>query len=307
MSYADFTYGLDLVKYVLRRGGQDGTDAAYSSDDFVNDVKGYVRRAYWDVLKYARWPFAMPTSPGIITTYAAQNVSVTGISGASPAVVTLLNTIATSMAGRKFYMNANQSVYIIAAHTAGTNTLTLDSAYVDAHTSGGAMIYQDEYALPASALKIWGPLRMRGIWGRDLPVMDQPRFDEVYGGQTVVLGPGPIEAACVTRYDGNGAMMIRLAPWMETAQVIEVDYTVFHDLDFTGSGSGDTPKVPRDDRVVIGDKALYDLFADKNDDRADQAELKAQRKLQEMTVQYVGAQRSQAFVKPRNSLSLGCN
>lgn len=307
MGYADFTTGLDLVKYVLRRGSQDGTDASASTDDFFTDVKGYVRRAYWDVLKHARWPWAMPTQPGVVTTVASLNVSVLSISAATPAVVTLSAAVTPSLAGRKFYMGANQSVHYINAHTAATATLTLDSAYVETETSGPATIYQDEYALPAAALKVWDPLRMRGIWGRDIPLLNQGEFEAKYGTATEVSGPGPIEAACITRYDASGNIVVRLAPWMESRQVIEADYTAFHDLDFAGSGAGDTPKVPRDDRVVIGDKALYDLFADKNDDRADQAELKAQRKLDEMSVQYLGVQKSNVFVKQRNSLSLGLN
>lgn len=301
MGADDFNTGQDLLYYVLVRAGQSES----ASDDYANRVQGFVLDAYWTVLQMHKWPFAMASSPGVLTTSASQSVTISSITSATPGVVTLSATIATSQAGKKIFLNSTQAMYRIASHTAGTDQLTLDAKYVETTTSGPATIFQDEYALATTAIKIWSPLRPRGTYWNDIDVLEENDFRSRYG-HSGIAGPGPIEAAMWTRRDSAGSIQLQLAPWSEDAVNIEYDYTQFVTLTFDGVAGTDTPVIPRQDRVVVAYKALYDLMADKNDTRADGMELKAQRKLKEMVSVHLPATKSQAFVRPKNSLTLGC-
>lgn len=308
MSSEEMITGLDL----LHATQLDAGEAASITGRYGTDTKRYVRKAYWRLLSWARWPWALSTTPGIITTIAKQDVSVSSISSATPAIVTLSATIATSQAGRKFYVEGNQSVYRIAAHTAGTAALTLDAKYVETETAGSAVIFQDEYQMGANVLKIWDPLSVRGTRYDTVKLLDKPRFEALYGRGSWSLGFGVLEAACEVAPDAyeaaNDGIMrkLRFAPWSEDALNIEFDYTTFHDLDFTGTGDGDTPRIPREHRSVIVDLAVYELFVAKDDNKASQAIMKATQQIMEMVEQYIPSQDGRLYVQPKHSASLGC-
>ena len=309
MAHSDMITGLDLLHAVQLDCGE----AASISGSYGADVKRYIRKAYWRLLAWERWPWAMSPTPGIITTTAKQDVTVSSISAATPAVVTLSATIATSQAGLKFYMEGNQSVYRIAAQTAGTALLTLDAKYVETETAGPAVIFQDEYEMGGNVLKIWDPLNVRGSRYDQVRLYDKPYFESVYGRGTWALGFGPIEAACEVAPNSYNATYysvmrkLRIAPWSEDAINLEFDYTVFHDLDFSGTGDADTPRIPRDHRSVLVDLAAFELFIGKDDTKADQAMAKAALQVAEMRQQYITTQTGRVYVRPANSCGLGLN
>ena len=294
MALEDFTYGLDLLYYVLKSGSQN----AATSDRYAADVKAAIRKEYWEILCLEPWNFALASSPGVITTVAAQDVTVSSISGAT---VTLSATIATSQAGRKFYLDANQSMYRISAHTAGTATLTLDATYVEDQTSGAATIFQDEYSLASTAMRVWDPLYLRGQFEGELPIIGIKEFKARDGQHISVMGPP--EAATEIRRDSSGYMRLQLAPWSEDRVNIEYDYTVFHDLDFTGAGAGDTPKLPREDRWIIGERALWTLFRNKDDSLADSAWKRAEAGINSLRDKNLKRGRSRLWSRSGNSLS----
>ena len=309
MASEDVITGLDILHAVLLDAGE----AAVASGRYGTDTKRYVRQAYWKLLAYDRWSWALSSTPGIITTSAKRDVSVLSISGATPAIVTLSATIATSMAGRKFYMDGNQSVYRITAHTAGTATLTLDAAYVETETVGPATLFQDEYQVGAGVLRIWDPIHVRGTRYGPIRIIDKPRFEELYGRGSWSMGFGPIESACEVAPDDYDSISkgvlrkLRFAPWSEEALNLEFDYTKFHDLDFSGTGSGDTPRIPREHRSVLVPLASYELFVNKDETKADQAIIKAMSQIVEMQGLYCPAQDSRLYTQPKNSVTLGLN
>lgn len=295
MPIEDMVFGLDLLKYTLSFGGQSES----TSDDYATQVKAAIRSTYWGILALEPWSFALASSPGVISTIAKQSVSVSSISGTT---VTLSDTIAATMVGRKFYMTSNQAVYRISAHTAGTATLTLDATYVETETSGAGAIFQDEYALNSNCMRLWAPLRLRGGLKGEVDLINDKEFEATYGG-TWVSSVGFTEAAREVRQDSSGNKQIQLAPWSANAINIEYDYTEFHNLDFTGAGSGDTPKLRKEDRWVIAERALFTLFRNKNDNLADSAWLKSDKKLDEMrTVHLYKAGKNRLWARAGNSL-----
>ena len=307
MSHEDLITGLDILHAVQLDCGE----AASATGRYGTDAKRYVRKAYWRLLTWERWPWALSPTPGIITTAAKQDVTVSSISSATPGVVTLSATIATSQAGKKFYLDGNQSVYRIAAHTAGTALLTLDAKYVETETAGAGVIFQDEYQMGANVLKIWDPLTARGTRYGEIKLMDKPRFEQLYGRGSWGIGFGPLEACCEVAPDAyevaNTSVMrkLRFAPWSEEALNLEFDYTTFHNLDFSGSGDADTPRIPRDHRSVLVDLAAFELFIGKDDTKADQAMAKAAMQVAEMRQQYIPSQDGRVYVQAHHSAALG--
>lgn len=309
MAQIDLITGLDIAYASLTDCGE----TASLTGDYGIDVQRFIRETYWSLLSAERWPWALSPTPGIITTVAKRDVTVSSISGASPAVVTLSAAIATSQAGRKFYLEGNQSVYRIAAHTAATAVLTLDAAYVETETSGAAVIFQDEYNYPSTVLKVWDPLHVRGQRYNPIAVIDKPLFEARYGRGSWSLGFGPIESACEVQPDAYSAgangvtRRLRLAPWSEDALNLEFDYSVFHSLDFTGTGDGDTPRVPREYRIALLYGANFRLLEVKDDQRrAGTFGALYAGTLQAMQALYIPQQNSRMYVSDKHSAALGC-
>jgi hypothetical protein len=307
MASSDLITGLDILHAVQ----SDCSEAESASGNYGSDVKRYVRQAYWRLLGWARWPWALSPSLGLITTEAKEDVSVTSISSASPAVVTLSATIATSQAGKKFYVEGNQSVYRISLHTAGTNELTLDAKYVETETAGSAVIFQDEYNLTSTMLKIWDPLYVRGTRYDEIRLIDKKLFEQRYGRGSWSLGFGVIESACEVApapapSGGDILRVLRFAPWSEEALNIEFDYATFHNIDFSGDTATDTPRIPREHRSVLVHLAAYELFVNKDDAKADQAMTKAVQQISDMIELYIPNHGGQLHVQPKHSAALGC-
>lgn len=305
MAAEDLITGTDIAQAALLDAGE----AISLSGRYGAEAKRAVRNAYWSVLAHARWPWAMSPTPNVISTVAAVNVTVSSI---STTTVTLSATIATSMAGRKFYLDGNQAVYRISAHTAGTNSLTLDATYVESLTSGSGVIFQDEYAIPSTCLRIWDPLWPRGWQWDPITLLDKPLFEERYGRGAWGFGSGIIQHACEIHPQAYTAgakgvtRQLRIAPWSEDALNIEHDYTMFHDLDFGGSGETDTPKIPREHRAVLVHFAAAALMLNKDEDKRSEYLQMGAGKLAEMRDQYITMARGQLYVKPKHSAALGC-
>lgn len=301
MGAADFLTGLDLLHAVQLDTSEaaSGTTGSYGTE-----FQGYINRAYWEILGKERWPWALSPTPGTIVSDAAVRVTASSISGTT---VTLTATITPSMAGRKIYNDSNNAVYRITAHTSGTDTMTLDATYVETETSGALTIYQDEYLVDSTVLKIWDPMQVRGQSGQIVTGLNKPTFEAQYGKGWSV-GPAPVEAFTEVHWDytgGTGTRRIRFGPWSEDRFVVEYDYAQFHTLTYDAVASTDTPRVPREYRQVIVDLAKFYAFLLKDDSKTDSAFLNSNRMYQLMVDQYLPEQRGQLYTRPGNSVTLG--
>lgn len=295
MALEDQEFGQDLLFYCLKFGGQ----SASTSDDYADQAKAAIRSNYWQVLTRQPWTWALASTPGVITTAASISANAQSISGST---VTLTANQSTSLAGRKMYLDGNQSMYRITAHTANTPTLTLDATYVDIPTAGAVTIYQDEYTLEAKAMRAWGPLNLRGQFEGEVDLINNTEFKARYGSSRVTA-VGLTEVATEIRQDSSGNKRIQIAPWSSDRINIEYDYTEFHDLDFTGAGADDTPRLRREDRWVIAELALFTLFRNKNDNLADSAWKRAQEKLRDMDAKFLASSsRNRLWARYRFSL-----
>jgi len=295
MALENLQYGQDLLYYVLGFGGQSQS----TSDDYAAHAKAAIRQNYWEILQMEPWLFALNPSPGIITTVASQSVTIDSISTDQ---VTLSASISTSMAGRKIYLNSDQTIYRIASHTAGTAILGLDAEWVETTTSGPATIFQDEYNLASTCMVLWGPMTLRGSAEHEIEIVGEQQFKAKHndGGWAVT---GPPDIATQIRYDSTGLQRIQIAPSPTERMVLEYDYSVFDDLDFAGSGSGDTPLIPLANRWVIAERALWTLWRNKNNDLAASAWNRAEDHLNTMKNRYLPRDsRPRAWMRFRNNL-----
>jgi len=303
MPLEDLQTGLDLFDYVLKMGNQPGG----ASDDYAQEVKAIVRKEYWDLLQLERWWWATPQQPGIITVKKKTDVLVSTISGST---VTLSAVLSPSQANAKFAMQSNSVMYRVSAHTSGTNVLTLDAEYVDTPTSGSAWVFFDEHLMPETCLKPWGPLRLRSVRNHTVDLLPYSEYESRFGWTLVHPGntitAGTLVSGKQSAVTGDMQQIARFAGFTDQSMVLEFPYTQFHNLDFTGTIATDSPRIPRTDRWVIAEKALWTLWRNKNDKLADSAELKARNKIDEMRQFHLGmATRERFHVAPNHSLRAG--
>lgn len=279
MALEDMRTGLDLFNYVMTFGGQEGG----MNDDYAATVKACLRKEYAEFLQMHKWWFGLARRPAVLAIQPLQTVTAVTISGAT---VTLSSVIATSQADNKFCLQADGIPYRVISHTAGTNTLTLDTTYVEAQRSGAAWIYQDEYLAPSDCMKPWGPLRSRSNYQHIVDLLPDKQYDELYGSWRL-FGPRPVAAGKIGAgyqdpLTGQMQHVLTFAPLSDQALTLEFQYTKRVTLDFSGSLATDAPVLPEEDRWVLAEKALWTLWRNKNDDLADSAELKAQKKIETM-------------------------
>ena len=278
MALEDLQTGRDLFDYVLNFGGQPGG----ANDEYAAHVKAAIREAYWDFLALHNWWFARAPRPLALSLQPAAQVTVSSISGQT---VNLSGPISTSQAGKKFALQVNHIPYRITAHTAGTAVLTLDAEYAETETSGLAWVYQDELSTPADCRKIFGPFRSRTQWDQVVDIIPEREFEQTYWNN--VVGNGRVEAARLVRGTIDGTTydvspVLQFAPYPDYKVVLEAEYLQFHNLDFSGNVATDSPRLPRPDRWVLAERALFVLWRNKNNTLADSAELRASRKQAEM-------------------------
>lgn len=304
MSAEDLVTGKDIAEAVLEDAGEI---ANINQGDYVSDVRRYVREAYWDVLGRYRWNWAMSPYPGVLTTSAAIAVTVSGISGTTLTLSTDISEgtgIYPDVEGRKFYLEGNSAVYYILEQLS-PYTFRLDGTYVESVTSGTGKIFKDIYTVDSTVLKIWEGFRVRGEQRRDIPIIGKEALEADYG-IGVMAGPSPFEKACEMPESADGLKRYRFAPWSEERFSLEYDYTKFHNLDFSGNPSTDTPKIPQEFRGVLVDLALYKAYANKEDSRAVDSRQLAENTISEMATRFMTPEHASFYVAPRNSLSLGC-
>ena len=316
MALDDYAFGADLLDAVQSRANQ----VISPTDGYILDTKAYVRRAYRDLMAAARWPFALATRPSTITLRASIKVVVTAVADTQ---LTLSLPIATSMAGRKIVIDNLNAWYRIIAHTPDTAIFTLDTTFIE-RNFGPAHIFQDEYPLAKEVLTTHGPFRPRnGAMWWQIPLIPEPEFRAQYGS-SFPIGPGPVEAACLIRSaalpsgeDGSKfgpAPQVQIAPWPDEDMVIEFDYTPRHLLTLDRALPGtyadptmhDVPMVPFEWRHVIVDRATSFLLLDKKDPSWQTYDNLAQVSVMQMVRKFLGSDHEKMWVKPRNSLALGC-
>lgn len=299
MAADDFLTGLDLFEAVMRSAGQSQS----LTDDYAFDATMAIMQEYYSLIGHAQWFFAKHHTPAVLATVARDQVVVSSIAGST---VTLSAPLTPSRQGRKFYVEANQSFYRISAHTDNTPVLTLDAVYVEPQLAGRGIIYQDEYPLLNTVLMPWTPMRIRGQWERDLDFKGEDEFRAMYGWNSSSAISIP-EAWTLLHQNDQEQKIIQLAPWTSQPINIEYEYTRVPDkLTFDGVPSTDTPRIPKEYRWVLYERALSKMYATKDDTLSDRAWKRAQAGIEEMVEKYTSSHtQNRLFLRPRHGLGVG--
>jgi hypothetical protein len=278
---ADFDTGQDILRNMIRRAGEIlPTDTDTSNADHLIDAKLYIQKAYWDLCALKPWRWARRRK---------QFVSIGQVTGSvsniSSTTVTLSATVATSMAGRKFLMDSDGIPCRISAHTAGTDTLTLEVAYTGAATSGTYTIFQDEITVASDILAF--PTITELHTGDDILVVPENELLQDY--------PRNVRGSVRTQYATFiSDTQVRLCPWTYEPRLFEVTYNRRPSaLTFDGVANTDTPVVPQESRAAIAQLALKLLYADKRDGRLQSVQAEFNESLHVMSAKEI------TFAKPR--------
>lgn len=252
---AQFDTGQDLLNALMRRAGEmlpTSTDS--TGTDHLIDAKLALQKAYWEIFALKPWRFARKRAQ--FNSVAKVDVTVNSISGTT---VTLSASIASSMAGRKFFLVSDGIPARISAHTAGTATLTLETAYTGSATSGVGEIFQDEVTVATDILAY--PLITELHFGDEILVIPE--------GEALSDFPRNIYGAPRAQYASFiNDTTVRLMPWTHEARLFECAYNYRPSpLTFDGVAGTDTPAIPRDSRVIIMQRALEMIYSDKRDGR----------------------------------------
>ena len=290
-----YEFGLDVLNDVLFRAGEP-TDR---TSEYESAAKDYISRVLWDVYTYYPWSWAKKYPPGVLQTVAKVTGAAAVTSGSTS--VTLSATVAASLTNRKFVMDDQVVPYRVASHAAGSASLTLDAAYAeDTNGAGAYTVFQDEYQLLTGAN---GAIHPFSFWFRNRPqwmlsFVSEEELKETpwrFSSTNVLYA---IALITETR--------VRIKPWTDVIATIEYDYAERQSvLNFTGAGSGDTPAVPREDRHVLSDWALFYLLTDKKDPDAGTHLVMAKNKLESMQAKYFPSSRGRLWLRPRQAVAHG--
>lgn len=297
MSY--LATGEDLKNYALFRVGEAADSAKWQAQ-----AKTYVMDALNDVHRSAPFYFVLSNPPGVIELIAS--VSQTVITIGSNKVWQFSVAPGVSYAGRKIYLDDDQVVYRILSHTSGFSTFEVDAQWAEGTPSSGlsktATIFQDEYSLAANCLRPWdGWVRNRPsetvnfITGRE----SNTRYPSRNGYTTKWT-----YTASLIQGAANAVQQVRVIPWPVEQMTWEYQYSMrAPQLTFDGVAATDTPLLPTQDLLVVGDRAAFYLAVDKNDDRANGYLEQSDRRLHDMVETYLPMQRPR-FV-PAHGSNLG--
>lgn len=286
-----YTYGKDILEDVLERAGELTTQIGTTSD-YLDSAQRYVNRAYYSLLSIGfPWPFAKKHPPGIINT-AAEETGTASITNGNTSL-TLDASIASSMEGWKIYFDDDGVIYRVTSHTAGSTAVTIDATLKETtKSSANYTMFQDEFDLASDCLL---PLR---FWFRN-----QPEHKIERENAATMFSRKPTSSIRPSKWAYINDQKIRFNRWTEDAQTIEYDYVYAPGfLDFTGSGSGDTPIIPIQHRHILAEWALVMLLEDKNDPRAEQSRRDLNANVSLLKAQY--ANLLQPNFRPRRGQSI---
>lgn len=282
---AELETGKEILQHILRRAGELlPTDTNETTADHLIDAKLYINSAYVDVCGLKPWRWARKrkefSSVGKVTGTASS------ISGTT---VTNDTTIATSMTGRKIVIDSDGIPHRIQNHTAGTNVITLESAYTGTSTSGQFTIFQDEITV-ASDILAFPVIRQISFWP-EIKLIPEKELIEL-AGRNILGFTQPRYASFITD------SVIRISPWTEDPLLFEISYNYRPtSLDF-GGGATDTPILPRDSRIAIAQRALVRIYTDKRDGRLEIATKELDETLHRMSSMESSFNKPRAFIPP---------
>lgn len=264
---ANYTTSQDLLTDILFRANEatDGTS------DFDAVALQYLNRAYQSIWSGGAeldpeidevWWWLRKDDQGTLILnplYDTGTVSVTNNS----ATITFSAVVAASQVGRHFKVDDFADVFIITAHTAGTDTATLEAVYTGA-TNGTANYksMQLDYDLASDILYLNSPFIAFQDSREEIPIIDLSELRTKWPLNQTSSGV-PKNAAFI------GERKVRFSHFGGTisTELIKLDYEYTYQPDDLLDDIAE-PLVPRQYRKILADWALAFLLADQDDSKS---------------------------------------
>jgi hypothetical protein len=285
----NYFYGQDILQDALFRAGER-TDLTGTVSDYLTAAKRYVMRAYYDTLTEYPWPKSLSSPPGIINTLDKVTGTATFVKGS--ANVTLGATVATSLTGRKFYIDNEGVLYRVSAHTGGTDAVTLDATYKEDSGTGAFTVYQDEYDLASDFLTIHSA-HDRAFSDGQIDILPEQLLNDLRSYGIGLEGWIVQEMAII---EGG---KVRLRPWPTTSRTIEYVYVKRPTTLSWDATSNDIPSfIDEEHRHLLSDYATAFLQKDKKQEDWESTLKFYSEELLKMKGKHVLAQKTRWYPRP---------
>ena len=278
----------DIIDNVLFRAGEptDGTS------DFNTHALNLVVRAYRAIWMGGGefvegmnepWLWLKKDPPGVITFVPVRDegaVDVTNNNATATlnAAAFLNGMVNTDLDGWFFKVDTHPDVFRISAHTTGSQVLTLDAPYTG--PDGNDVNYKLmklEYSLASDLLRLISPIRVQSDNEDEVLGIDLTALDRDYP-LALVQGGTPDRFALVT----ETKIRVNRFGGASSEELIRGEYDYLQKPDDLTDASDSTPLVPLERRQLIADIALFYLFTDKADARAEALAMQAKAGLKSM-------------------------
>lgn len=273
---SNYRYTSDLIDAALFAANEptDGTS------DFEAKALEYINRAYTSIIMGGQeftgespenWWWLRKT--GILTLLPAQTGSLTATQDSTG--ITFAVAPADSLAG--WYLKTDdEDIYKISAHTGGNTAATLDSAYTGESGTKTWTAMKLDYDLAADFLTMLDPIR-----GYRLNIAGEFRITSADRDSLEQQWPtSQIDEGIPTRFTLIDNDTIHFNRYPPNRMRVEYDY-LYLPADLTNSGS-EEPAIPFVHRKVLADIAATYILNDKDDTKANNMGLIAQRGIQSM-------------------------
>lgn len=265
---ANLQYTSEILDDVLLRAGEptDGTS------DYETKVLEWLNRAYLEICGGVcplapdvneDWWWLRSANPGVLVLQPKK--SLTAAITNNSTTVTLSAVEDDSLVGWFMKVPGQGDVFRVSAHTAGTDAVTLDSVYTrTTNATASVEFHKVDYTLPTDLDKIIYPIRAYQDGEHEIDGVETRTLNRDYPLATVNSGV-PREFSLI------GEQTIRFSHSGGTSDGdyirVDFDYLILPTL-LTDSGS-EEPLLPRKYRYVLADYALFLVFTDMEDTRAD--------------------------------------
>lgn len=300
---ATLTTSAEILDWVLFQASEptDGTS------DFHAHAIECLNRAYRDMWQGGGalveglnepWLWLKKDPPGVLTLQPVIDTGSVSVTNNNINII-FSSAPAVSVAGRFFRVDGQPDVFRIATHTGGVAAATLDSVYTG--LTNGAAVYKVmklEYDLATDMLRVIAPMRIYKDNKQEVDGVALSALERDYPLAYIESGT-PTQFALVTedkiRFNRYGGVT--------STELIRVEYDYLQEPATELTDNSTEPLVPRKDRGVLADIALFYLLTAKSDARAQEVGVQARAGLQAMAddnrARIAQMSRSQGMIYPR--------
>lgn len=261
---SNYQYSSDIINDALFRAGEptDGTS------DFESVALTYLNRSYNALVfggneffptAHEDWWWLKSESNIILQpSITTGTVAVTHNS----ASITFSSAPTSDMDNYFFRVEGRSDVFRISAHTASDTAATLDSVYTGTTAAAASYrLFKLEHDLAADCLKVTGPMQAFRDSQYDIYGMALSEMQSQYPLNLIQMGTPD-------RYAQVDENTVRFNKYIDTDELVRVDYDYMRKPDALTDSGSEEPLVPLKFRYVLADMTTFHLMMDKDDTRA---------------------------------------